>query len=90
MTPDPKRKTNGAQVSRPPLERMQRIHRAVQAGEYPNCSTLAKTMEVAKKTIQRDIEFMRDRQNLPIEFSHQKNGYYITIASPYPAFRRCK
>ena len=31
--------------SRPPLERMMRIHDALKAGRYPNCSQLAKAIE---------------------------------------------
>jgi hypothetical protein len=54
--------------SRPPLERMLRIHQALQGGGFPNASKLASEIEVATKTIHRDIEFMRDRLNLPIEF----------------------
>ena len=62
--------------SRPPLERMLRIHRAVQAGNFPNASSLARESEVSTKTIQRDIEFMRDRLNLPVEFNASRNGYF--------------
>lgn len=62
--------------SRPPLERMLRIHQAVQAGNFPNASTLARESEVSTKTIQRDIEFMRDRLNLPVEFNASRNGYF--------------
>jgi proteasome accessory factor B len=64
--------------SRPPLERMLRIHQAVSAGQFPNASTLAGEIEVATKTIHRDIEFMRDRLNLPIEFDASRNGYHYT------------
>src|SRR5208282_4740728 len=64
--------------SRPPLERMLRIHQALQSGKFPNASTLAREIEVATKTIHRDIEFMRDRLNLPIEFNPGKNGYFYT------------
>ena len=62
--------------SRPPLERMLRIHQALQAGGYPNASKLARDVEVSTKTIHRDIEFMRDRLNLPIEFAPANNGYF--------------
>ena len=55
----------GALHSRPPLERMLRIHQALQSGKFPNASTLAREIEVATKTIHRDIEFMRDRLGLP-------------------------
>jgi len=64
--------------SRPPLERMLRIHQAVSSGQFPNASTLASEIEVASKTIHRDIEFMRDRLNLPIEFDSTRNGYHYT------------
>jgi predicted DNA-binding transcriptional regulator YafY len=62
--------------SRPPLERMLRIHQALQSGKFPNASTLAAEIEVASKTIHRDIEFMRDRMNLPIQYSGAHNGYF--------------
>ncbi|MGC8991868.1 MAG: helix-turn-helix transcriptional regulator, partial [Verrucomicrobiia bacterium] len=64
--------------SRPPLERMLRIHRAIQAGKHPNATTLAAEMEVSTKSVHRDIEFMRDRLGLPIEFDPRRNGYYYT------------
>jgi proteasome accessory factor B len=62
--------------SRPPLERMLRIHQALQSGKFPNASTLAREIEVATKTIHRDLEFMRDRLNLPVEFDAGRNGYF--------------
>jgi len=64
--------------ARLPLERMLRIHRAVQAGNYPNAAGLGREIEVAPKTIQRDFAFMRDRLNLPLEFDHARKGYYYT------------
>jgi proteasome accessory factor B len=64
--------------SRPPLERMLRIHQALQSGGLPNASKLAREIEVATKTIHRDIEFMRDRLNLPIEYDASRNGYFYT------------
>jgi predicted DNA-binding transcriptional regulator YafY len=64
--------------SRPPLERMLRIHQAIQAGKFPNASTLAGQLEVTPKTIHRDIEFMRDRLELPIEYDGAKFGYHYT------------
>jgi len=64
--------------SRPPLERMLRIHQLLQAGGYPNATALAREIEVSTKTIHRDIEFMRDRLNLPLEFNHTHNGFAYT------------
>jgi len=67
-----------ALLSRPPLERMLRIHQALQANEYPNATSLARVVEVSTKTIQRDLEFMRDRLNLPLEYDAGRKGYYYT------------
>jgi len=67
-------------LSRPPLERMLRIHRAIQSGKYPNATALASELEVSTKSIYRDIEFMRDRLELPIEFDVARNGFLYTQA----------
>src|SRR5712691_10308192 len=65
-------------LSRPPLERMLRIHRAIQDGKYPNATALAGELEVSTKSIYRDIDFMRDRLDLPIEFDLARNGFHYT------------
>lgn len=63
---------------RPPLERMLRIHQALQAGKFPNATKLAAELEVSTKSIQRDLDFMRDRLQLPIEYNPQRFGYHYT------------
>lgn len=65
-------------LSRPPLERMLRIHERLKQGRFPNCSQLSGELEVSAKTIQRDIDFMRDRLDLPIEFNKLENGFHYT------------
>jgi len=62
------------------MERMQRIHERLKRGTYPNCQHLGADLEVSYKTIHRDIEFMKYRLNLPIEFDRQHNGYHYTEA----------
>src|SRR5438105_4326482 len=62
--------------ARPPYERMMRIHHALQSGKYPNASLLAREMEVSPKSIHRDMEFMRDRMDLPVEYDDSKKGYF--------------
>lgn len=65
-------------VSRPPLERMSKLHALLQAGSYPNCASLAREFEISKKTAQRDLDFMRDRLSLPIAYDSRKFGFYYT------------
>jgi proteasome accessory factor B len=64
--------------TRPPLERMLRIHQAIQSGKFPNATRLAAELEVSTKSIQRDLEFMRDRLDLPLAYQPQKFGYHYT------------
>lgn len=67
-----------AQLSRPPLERMLKIHDELRRGALINCTKLMRTLEVSRKTIVRDIAFMRDRLELPIEFDPQIQAYRYT------------
>ena len=54
------------------------IHKIIRSGKHPNCTTLAQEIEVTPKTIQRDITFMRDQLDLPVEYHPIKHGYYYT------------
>ena len=74
--------------TRPPLERMLRIHQAIQQQQYPNASTLAQELEMSTKSIHRDLEFMRDRLGLPLEWDGHRKGYHYTEeVSSFPALQ---
>ena len=64
--------------SRPPLERMQRLHDLLSNEQPVNCQQLGKDFEVSYKTIQRDLDFMRDRLNLPIEYDATRYTFRYT------------
>ena len=71
--------------SRPPLARMLRIHQAIQSGSFPTATQLAAELEVSTKSIHRDLEFMRDRLQLPLEFDRSRFGYgYTEEVSSFP------
>jgi proteasome accessory factor B len=70
--------SQAGRLARPPLARMLKIHEALKEETYPNCRSLATELEVVDKTIQRDLEFMRDQLNLPIAFVPARNGYAYT------------
>src|SRR5947207_3742330 len=57
---------------------MLRIHQSIQSGKFPNASTLARELEVSPKSIHRDLEFMRDRLDLPLEYDGARFGYHYT------------
>jgi len=55
-----------------------RIHEQIKGNRYPNCSGIAKEIEVSTRTIKRDIDFMKYRLNLPLEYDSRRYGYYYT------------
>ena len=59
------------------------IDKAIRCGKYPNANTLAELAEVNPRTIQRDIEYMRDMYNAPLEYDPVHRGYYYTEANYY-------
>lgn len=54
------------------------IHRLLTEGRVPNRSNLSKQLGVSRKTVERDIAFMRDQLHLPIEYDPQKFGFFYT------------
>lgn len=73
-----KKRDTAIPSSRPPLTRMMKLHELLAAGKLPNCAKLAEALEVSSKTIQRDIDFMRDQMDLPIAYDQQKHGFYYS------------
>jgi proteasome accessory factor B len=60
------------------LRRLTYIHQELMRDRFPNCSSMAWELEVSTKTIQRDLDFLRDECGAPIEYDRQKHGYYYT------------
>jgi predicted DNA-binding transcriptional regulator YafY len=74
--------------SRPPLERMLRIHQAIASGSYPNATRLAEELEVSTKSVHRDLEFMRERLQLPLAYDSRRYGYcYTEEVSSFPTLQ---
>jgi len=65
-------------LSRPPLARMLRIHEELCRRALVNCTRLARDLEVCRKTILRDLAFMRDQLDLPIEYDLGIQAYRYT------------
>jgi len=63
---------------KPQYRRLLFIDRMIKEGAYPNCSSLAEEWEVSDKTIQRDIDYLRDELDAPIDYDSIKHGYYYT------------
>ena len=70
--------------SRFSVERMMRIHERLRDGASLNCTRFAAELDVSRKTIQRDIDHMRDRLGLPLEYDRATRSYVYT--APVEAF----
>lgn len=60
------------------MARMLEIHKLIVGTAYPNCRSLGESLEVSTKTVQRDLDFMRDRLGLPLAYDRAKHGYFYT------------
>lgn len=56
--------------------RLMELDRQIRAGKYPNCLTFSVHWEVSQKTIQRDIDFLRDQCGAPIVYDRERTGFY--------------
>lgn len=56
--------------------RIFKIDQMLREESFPSVKGLANLFEVSERTIERDIEFLRDRYNAPIEYNFEKKGYH--------------
>jgi predicted DNA-binding transcriptional regulator YafY len=64
------------------LGRIKKILGLLQDGKYPNCTTIAAELEISVRTVERDIDCMRDDLELPIEYDDKRHGFYLTRLVP--------
>ena len=57
------------------------IDERIRSGRTPNCRQLAEELEVSRRTILRDIDFMRYDLEAPVEYDPAKGGYVYTEAN---------
>jgi predicted DNA-binding transcriptional regulator YafY len=60
------------------INRILMLDEMIRSGSYPSIAKLARKAEVNKRTIERDIEYLRDMYEAPIEYDRQKRGYYYS------------
>ena len=71
-------KSNHGRSARQPMSRIIQIHELIKKGKFPNCQKLSQTFEVSYKTVQRDVDFMRDHLKLPIAYDSVRRGFHYT------------
>lgn len=71
---------NFSETTRPQLYRFSFIDKMIKAGGYPNSRDLAERLEVSRRTILRDVEFLKDSLQAPLKYCPRQRGYYYTEA----------
>src|SRR6266436_5368795 len=64
--------------SQPQLTRLHALVQRIQRGDYPSQKVLAAEWEKTPRTMQRDLDFIRDVWGMPLEYDEHKYGYYFT------------
>lgn len=65
------------------IERILYIDHLLRNGAYPSRPSIARHFEVSVKTIERDIDYMRDRLDAPVEYDARRRGYYYSSPGYY-------
>ena len=58
------------------LFRLSFIDKEIRSGLFPNKTTLSKKYEISLKTIQRDIDYLRNNYDAPIEYNFKRKGFF--------------
>jgi len=63
---------------KPQHSRLLFIDKQIREKRFPNCSSLAEEWEASTKTFQRDLDYMRNQLDAPLEYSAKERGYFYT------------
>jgi predicted DNA-binding transcriptional regulator YafY len=58
--------------------RILKINEIIRTNGYPNLDELSKQVGVNKRTIQRDLQVLREKEKAPLKYCRLNNGYYYT------------
>jgi proteasome accessory factor B len=58
--------------------RIVELDRLIRDGRYPNCTRFAQKWECTRKTVQRDVTYLKDSLGAPIEYDYFRKGYFYT------------
>lgn len=69
---------NDMERSKTQFSRLLELDRLIRSGAHPNCLTFSVDWEVSQKTVQRDIDYLRDQLGAPIDYDRERKGFYYT------------
>ncbi|RKN85776.1 WYL domain-containing protein [Paenibacillus ginsengarvi] len=60
------------------MHRLHWIDMQIRRMQYPNCSSIAEQFSISTRQAARDIEYLRDSLNAPVEYDFRRKGYFYT------------
>jgi proteasome accessory factor B len=60
---------------------MEMVREGTQSGYLANSSDFRRELGVSRRTVARDLDFLRDEENAPIEYDESQKGYRLTDES---------
>ncbi len=64
--------------SRPPIRRISYILHQMRTGHFPTTASIARDLEIDRRTIFRDMEYLRDSLGYDFEYDTHKRGFRLT------------
>ncbi|MCX7273944.1 MAG: WYL domain-containing protein [Burkholderiales bacterium] len=68
------------------LDRLTRIRALLEGRAVVPRNTLLSELEISWATLKRDLVFLRDRMNMPVEFDRERGGYRLGVAANGPQY----
>ena len=69
-------------ATRPQYHRLQRIlemiREGTRTGSLPNCGHFIRELEVSRRSLMRDLDFLRDDHHAPIAYDDSRKGFHLT------------
>jgi len=69
-------------ATRPQYHRLRRIlemiRKGTRTGSLPNCGHFTCELEVSRRTLMRDLDFLRDDENAPIAYDDSRKGFKLS------------
>jgi predicted DNA-binding transcriptional regulator YafY len=62
-------------------ERIYQIKKMLHQGKVVAFSVLQSTLEVSRSTLKRDLDYLRNRMNVPIKYDREAQGYQLNVSS---------
>jgi predicted DNA-binding transcriptional regulator YafY len=60
---------------------MEMVREGTQSGYLANSSDFREELGISRRTVARDLDFLRDEENAPIEYDESRKGYLLTDES---------